>query len=61
MFKFFVDTQIAPRLARYLKSKGYESIHARDYKENGHLMKDKEITEVAINEDWIVLTKDSDF
>jgi predicted nuclease of predicted toxin-antitoxin system len=28
---------------------------------NGHLMKDKEITEVAINEDWIVLTKDSDF
>ena len=32
-----------------------------NYKEGGHLMKDKEITEVAINEDWIIITKDSDF
>ncbi|MEA5459514.1 DUF5615 family PIN-like protein [Arcicella sp. LKC2W] len=61
MFNFFVDTQTAPRLARYLKSKGYESIHAMNYKDDGHLMKDKEITEVAINEDWIIITKDSDF
>jgi predicted nuclease of predicted toxin-antitoxin system len=50
MFEFFLDTQTAPRLARYLKSKGYESIHAVNYKEEGYLMKDKEITEIAINE-----------
>lgn len=61
MYNFFIDTQTAPRLARYLKSKGYESIHAMNYKEGGHLMKDKEIMEVAINEDWIIITKDSDF
>ena len=51
MYNFFIDTQTAPRLARYLKSKGYESIHAMNYKENGHLMKNKEITKVAIDED----------
>lgn len=51
MFKIFIDTQTAPRLARYLKSKGYESIHAMNYKEEGHLMKDREITEIAVNED----------
>ena len=61
MFKFFIDTQTAPRLARYLKSKGFDSIHAMNYKEDGHLMKDKEIIEIAVNEDWIIITKDSDF
>ena len=61
MYKFFIDTQTPPRLARYLISKGFDSIHAMNYKENGHLMKDKEITEIAISEERIIITKDSDF
>jgi predicted nuclease of predicted toxin-antitoxin system len=61
MFKFFIDTQTAPRLARYLKSKGFDSIHAMHYEEDGHLMKDKKIIEIAVNEDWVIITKDSDF
>ena len=61
MYNFFIDTQTSPRLARYLKSKSYNSIHAMNYKEDGHLMRDKEIIEIAINEDWTIITKDSDF
>ncbi|MCU0471566.1 MAG: DUF5615 family PIN-like protein [Arcicella sp.] len=61
MFRFFIDTQTPPKLAKYLKNKGYDSIHAMNYKENGHLMKDKEIIAIAISEDRIIITKDSDF
>ncbi|NJO02226.1 MAG: DUF5615 family PIN-like protein [Bacteroidia bacterium] len=58
--KFIVDTQLPPRLAHYLTSKGYDSVHTTFY-EDGHLLKDKEIIVIAKNEDRTVATKNADF
>ncbi len=58
--KFLVDTQLPPRLSRYFNEKGYDTVHTTDY-ENGHLLGDPEIRDIAENEVRIVVTKDSDF
>ena len=58
--KFIVDTQLPPKLARYLKSKGHDCVHTTDFKD-GHLLQDPEIILIAINEKRTVITKDSDF
>ena len=58
--KFLIDTQLPPKLATYLRSKGFHSIHTT-YFENGHLLDDKRIIEIAIQENRIIVTKDSDF
>lgn len=57
---FIVDTHLPPRLARYLTSKGYPSIHTTHFKD-GHLLDDKDIVLIAIEEGRTVITKDSDF
>lgn len=58
--KFIVDTQLPPKLAIFLKEKGYDAVHTTDYPK-GHLLTDKEIRAIAINENRIIVTKDSDF
>ncbi len=58
--KFIVDTQLPPRLAKHLTKQGYESIHTT-YFEEGHLLADTEIVSIAIEQERIVVTKDSDF
>ncbi len=58
---FIIDTQLPPSLAIYFRWKGFNAIHTSSYKENGHLMTDKEIIEIGINESKIIITKDSDF
>lgn len=58
--KFIADTQLPPRLAIYLSSKGIECIHTTEFK-NGHLLQDVEIIEIALNQNRIIITKDSDF
>ncbi len=58
--RFIVDTQLPPKLATYLSTKGYSSIHTT-YFDNGHLLKDNEKIEIAKGESRIVVTKDSDF
>ena len=60
MLKFIVDTQLPPSLSGYLSSKNCDSRHTTYYPD-GHLLKDKEIVQIAIEENRIVVTKDSDF
>ena len=58
--KFIVDTQLPPRLVKYLNSKGHDGIHTTDY-EDGHLLQDSEIILIAIEGDRTIITKGSDF
>lgn len=58
--KFIVDTQLPPRLAIYLREKGYDTIHTTHFEE-GHLLSDEEIILAAQKQDRVVVTKDSDF
>ena len=60
MLKFLVDTQLPPMLATYLQWKGFDSIHTTHFP-NGHLLQDTEIRRIAITENRIIVTKDSDF
>ncbi len=60
MLRFIIDTQLPARLCELLDLLGYDSIHTSHFPD-GHLMKDKAIREIAINENRIILTKDSDF
>ena len=60
MLKFIVDTQLPPRLTLLLASFGYDAIHTFTFKE-GHLLSDREIIEIAISENRIIVRKDSDF
>lgn len=58
--KFIVDTQLPPRLAIYLQSKGYDCIHTTDFPD-GHLLQDAEIIVIAVEEDRTIISKDADF
>lgn len=60
MLKFIVDTQLPPKLSKLLVSWGFDAVHTTHFL-NGHLLSDREIAEVAISENRIVVTKDSDF
>ncbi|HMQ59042.1 MAG TPA: DUF5615 family PIN-like protein [Flavilitoribacter sp.] len=60
MLKFIVDTQLPPRLANFLNQSGADTIHTTHF-ENGHLLDDASIRKIAIQEDRIIITKDSDF
>lgn len=60
MVKFFVDTQLPPLLAKFLTEKQFDAIHTTDLPD-GHLLQDNEIVSIAIAENRIVVTKDSDF
>ena len=55
-----MDTQLPPRLASYLQSKGHDCIHTTDFPD-GHLLQDNEIVLIAIEQDRTVITKDTDF
>ncbi len=58
--KFIVDAQLPVRLARFLQSVGYDTIHTRDLPQQ-NATPDTEINEISIQESRIVITKDSDF
>lgn len=60
MLKFIIDTQLPYKLAKFLTTKDVDAIHTTFFP-NGHLMQDKEIREVAIRENRIIISKDSDF
>lgn len=60
MLKFIVDTQLPPKLATFLSDKGFDAIHTTFFP-NGHLLQDKEIREIAMQENRIIVTKDNDF
>lgn len=60
MPSFFVDTQLPPALARWLKTRGYDAVHTMHFP-NGHLMTDLQIHDIATRETRIIVTKDNDF
>ncbi|MEZ4887539.1 MAG: DUF5615 family PIN-like protein [Chitinophagales bacterium] len=60
MCKFIVNTQLPPRLARFLRTKGYDAIHTTHFSE-GNLLEDDEIVAIAKDQERTVVTKDSDF
>jgi predicted nuclease of predicted toxin-antitoxin system len=60
MLRFIIDTQLPPKLAKFLRDKGFPTIHTT-YFPNGHLLDDKGIIEIAVRENRIIITKDSDF
>ena len=60
MLRFIVDTQLPPRLARFLRDKDFPAYHTTNFP-NGHLLNDEDIVKIAIRENRIIITKDSDF
>jgi predicted nuclease of predicted toxin-antitoxin system len=60
MLKFIVDTQLPPSLSLKFLKAGFDAVHTTNYI-NGHLMNDKEIRRIAVAENRIIVTKDSDF
>ncbi len=60
MLRFLVDTQLPPYLSKLLNEWGYDSKHTTHFPDS-HLLNDKAIREIAINDNRIIVTKDSDF
>jgi len=58
--KFLVDAQLPVRLARFLQTSGYDTIHTTDLPQR-NATSDLEINSVSIQEERIVITKDADF
>jgi len=58
--KFLIDAQLPRRLAKQLKQMGVEAIHTLDLP-LGNYTTDTEINELSINQQYVVVTKDSDF
>ncbi len=58
--KFLVDAQLPVRLARFLQNAGHDAIHTRDLPDH-NATPDAVINFISIQEQRIVITKDSDF
>ncbi len=60
MLRFIVDTQLPPSLAIKLNDWGFDAIHTTTF-DNGHLLSDSNIRKIAIEQNRIIITKDTDF
>ena len=58
--KFLVDAQLPIRLARFLQASGYDTLHTRDLPQQ-NATSDSQINNISIQQERIVITKDSDF
>ncbi|MGJ3254090.1 MAG: DUF5615 family PIN-like protein [Elainellaceae cyanobacterium] len=58
--KFLIDAQLPIRLARLLREAGYDIIHTRELPQQ-NATPDSIINSISIQEERIVITKDSDF
>ena len=58
--KFIVDAQLPKSLSELLKSKGYDAMHTLDLPAK-NATSDNDITQIALSQDRIVITKDTDF
>jgi predicted nuclease of predicted toxin-antitoxin system len=58
--KFLVDAQLPVRLARFLQNAGHDTIHTRDLPEH-NATPDAVINLISLQDQRIVITKDSDF
>lgn len=57
--KFLVDNALSPQIAVGLRHAGYDSVHVRDIQLQTAL--DQEILAVAVRDDRIVVSADTDF
>ena len=57
--KFLIDNNISPKLAFLLSKTGFESIHVKDI--GKHSAPDLEIFQFAFENDYIIITADTDF
>ncbi len=58
--KFLVDAQLPISLAKWLKQRGYDTLHTRDLPQQ-NATSDTKINEISLQQERIVITKDSDF
>lgn len=58
--KFLIDAQLPRRLALLLQQAGYDAVHTLDLP-LGNRTSDTDINQLSINEQRVVVTKDSDF
>lgn len=58
--KFLIDANLPNRLTRILKIKGFEILHTDDLP-NKERTTDNELRKLSIEQDYVVITKDSDF
>jgi len=58
--KFLIDAQLPRRLVTQLQRAGLEAIHTLDLPA-GNRTRDRVINELSIKEQYVVVTKDSDF
>ena len=58
--KFLVDAQLPVRLARLLQETGYDTIHTRELPQQ-NATPDSIINSLSIQQERVVITKDSDF
>ncbi len=58
--KFLVDAQLPLRLARLLQGAGYDTIHTRELPQQ-NATPDSIINSISIQQERVVITKDSDF
>lgn len=58
--RFLIDANLPFRLAKALKARNYDILHT-DELPNKERTSDKEIREISVTQDRIVITKDSDF
>jgi predicted nuclease of predicted toxin-antitoxin system len=58
--KFLVDAHLPRRLVKRLREAGFEAIHTLDLP-LGNRTTDSEINSLSISEQYIVVTKDTDF
>jgi len=58
--KFLLDAQLPPSLKQLFIDKGYDCIHTLDL-ENGNNTLDSIINKLSVDQQMILVTKDSDF
>jgi len=58
--RFLIDANLSYKLARVLQSKGFEILHTDDLP-NKERTTDNELRKLSVNQDYVVVTKDSDF
>lgn len=58
--RFLVDAQLPVALAKFLSQRGFDAIHTQEL-EKGNFTSDTEIIKISMNQERIVITKDSDF
>lgn len=58
--KFLIDAQLPVHLARFLPTAGYDVIHPKDLPQQNSTS-DNQINEISLQQERIVISKDSDF